>query len=350
MFSHGKRLGTAASDLAQPAPISSLPGTSSPKLAMPKRRRRSARFGDFHRNLHIDGRIVEIGPLDQPVAAKSKGYRTLNVDKFGQEILRERFSYLGAEKLEAIESVDVVWNDGPLHGCFQTQAHGTFDAVIFSHVLEHVPDPVAFLGSVETLLRDGGMALVSVPDKRNCFDFFRPQTNSAGWIEAHFAKDAIHTKRTMFEYRSSAVAKNALISWETRDFDVRDATYCGMSLQEAARSTFFDERYGRSGYEDCHAWSFTPSSLTLLLNEVHALGLVKLVPVEILDFGSWEFFVVLVKGDRRPINHHERMHLMASAAKEHCEGFRRLRLSRSGGVGRLRSALDAFARLRPRSG
>jgi SAM-dependent methyltransferase len=41
--------------------------------------------------------------------------------------------------------------------------HGTFDAVVFNHALEHVPDPVETLRQSASLLRPGGLVAISVP-------------------------------------------------------------------------------------------------------------------------------------------------------------------------------------------
>ena len=41
---------------------------------------------------------------------------------------------------------------------------GSFDAVIFNHSLEHIPDPVGALRRASALLRDGGRVFVAVPD------------------------------------------------------------------------------------------------------------------------------------------------------------------------------------------
>ena len=41
----------------------------------------------------------------------------------------------------------------------------TFDLVVMFHVLEHLPDPVAFLRSLPELLRAGGKAVIEVPNR-----------------------------------------------------------------------------------------------------------------------------------------------------------------------------------------
>lgn len=65
---------------------------------------------------------------------------------------------------------------------------GTFDLVTMSHVLEHIPSPVAFLRSLRPRLAPGGLLVVEVPDlTRNPFDLpvadhathFLPETAAA---------------------------------------------------------------------------------------------------------------------------------------------------------------------------
>jgi SAM-dependent methyltransferase len=41
-----------------------------------------------------------------------------------------------------------------------------FDVIVMSHVLEHIPDPVAYLGQLRGHLKDGGMLFIAVPDIR----------------------------------------------------------------------------------------------------------------------------------------------------------------------------------------
>jgi len=41
---------------------------------------------------------------------------------------------------------------------------GTFDAVTLSHVIEHVPDPIALLGEVRRVLKPGGRIVITTPN------------------------------------------------------------------------------------------------------------------------------------------------------------------------------------------
>lgn len=47
----------------------------------------------------------------------------------------------------------------------------SFDIITLAHVLEHVPNPLAFLSTVLTLLNEGGLLIIQVPDSEtNFFD------------------------------------------------------------------------------------------------------------------------------------------------------------------------------------
>ena len=46
------------------------------------------------------------------------------------------------------------------------------DLVVLSHLLEHIPDPVGFLGKVRDLVSDGGMIYIEVPGLRNPKEHF----------------------------------------------------------------------------------------------------------------------------------------------------------------------------------
>ena len=73
-----------------------------------------------------------------------------------------------------IETVDWVWKGEPLDELLGPERHGAYDFFIASHVIEHFPDLLGFLRNVENLLRVGGVLSLVIPDKRYCFDFFKP--------------------------------------------------------------------------------------------------------------------------------------------------------------------------------
>jgi 2-polyprenyl-3-methyl-5-hydroxy-6-metoxy-1,4-benzoquinol methylase len=62
---------------------------------------------------------------------------------------------LPSDALSRVQEVDRVWTAGPLEMVLQDQL-GTFDAIIASHVIEHIVDPIAFFDSASRLLNERG--------------------------------------------------------------------------------------------------------------------------------------------------------------------------------------------------
>jgi 2-polyprenyl-3-methyl-5-hydroxy-6-metoxy-1,4-benzoquinol methylase len=64
----------------------------------------------------------------------------------------------------------------------------SFDVVVFRHSLEHVPDPVADLRRARETLRDGGVAIVSVPN----FGCWQRHVFGARWFHLDLPRHRIH--------------------------------------------------------------------------------------------------------------------------------------------------------------
>jgi SAM-dependent methyltransferase len=62
------------------------------------------------------------------------------------------------------------------------------DFVILNHVLEHMVDPLRLLIQARSLLREGGLLYLAVPDKRFMFDRYRPRTRLDELIARHKAR------------------------------------------------------------------------------------------------------------------------------------------------------------------
>src|SRR5215472_3740986 len=109
-------------------------------------------------------RILEIGPSHAPIAPKAAGWNSFVVDHATQAELRAKYRGYGVN-IDAIEPVDFVWSAGGLADAVPAAFHGTFDTVIASHVIEHVPDFVGFFSGCVRLLKPTGTIALAVPDK-----------------------------------------------------------------------------------------------------------------------------------------------------------------------------------------
>ena len=88
-----------------------------------------------------------------------------------------------------IEDVDLVGSSTHIGELVRARGEaGTFDYVVSSHNFEHLPNPIRFLQGCAEALRPGGILSMAIPDRRACFDYFRPVTRLSDWIQA-FVED-----------------------------------------------------------------------------------------------------------------------------------------------------------------
>ena len=91
---------------------------------------------------------IEIGPSYNPVCPKKGGWNVKTLDHADQETLQEKYKPLPVDETK-IEAVDYIWQDGSLEQSVPADKHGSFDYVMASHVVEHQPDLISFLQSVQ---------------------------------------------------------------------------------------------------------------------------------------------------------------------------------------------------------
>lgn len=212
-------------------------------------------------------RIVEVGASFRPLAAKRDGWNTCVVDHDTRTGLIAKYA-AAAVAAEAIEEVDVLWRGGPLHEAFPADRLGTFDALVASHVLEHMPDLISFLDSSRRLVRDDGCLVFALPDKRWCFDFFRPVSLAGDVLLAHSQRRTCHSPATLFNEVAYAVTLHGRPGWTAgeRAAEVAFAHRLGLARQ------LFNDAQADTVYRDAHAWQFTPASFELLILDLALAG------------------------------------------------------------------------------
>jgi SAM-dependent methyltransferase len=238
-------------------------------------------------------RILELGPLANPIAPKSEGWLTTVVDHGSREQLVEKYRNESAVDTSRIVDVDIVWSYGPLEAAVPRELHGTFDAFIASHVFEHIPDPIGLLRSLEQVLRPAGVVSLVIPDKRFCFDFFRPLSTAGGLLDAHARKAVRHSREALFEHVAYMVRADGVTAFSRRR--LRDIEFAH-SLEQA-KAHFDTHDVGEDApYVDVHGWVFTPSSFALAMLELSALNAIDFTVVRSFPSEGCEFYVTLRRG------------------------------------------------------
>lgn len=243
--------------------------------------------------LHLvdrEGLGLEFGPSHAPLAPKREGFRVQVLDHLDAEGLRRKYKNHPVD-LEQIEEVDFVWGGGSYGDLIGDTR--CYDWIIASHVIEHTPNLIGFLQECELLLKAGGVLSLAIPDKRYCFDAYRPISGLGRIVDSHVRGDCIHSPGTVCEYFMNVVSRGGRIAWE-KGFDGRSEIIHGSEEAIAKR-----DEVARDGvYLDLHAWCFVPSSFRLLLNDLFELGYLRLREAAFFPSAGSEFYVTLsAKGE-----------------------------------------------------
>ena len=244
---------------------------------------------------------IEIGPWFSPLVPKGEGYNSLSFDVFDETQLKQKAQddrFVPKGCISKIERVDLVGNVTQLAEMLQSKSLlGKLDYVMSSHNFEHVPNPIRFLQACEQGLKPGGLLIMAVPDRRTCFDYFRPFSTTADFLSAFFdARDKPSASQVFLQkslFGSLRVNGEERVAFSITDdpslvkpYEILTEAYCGWKgMIESSDDV----------YRDTHCWVFTPSSLELIINDLSFLGLIRMSIHSIAGPNGCEFYIRLVK-------------------------------------------------------
>ncbi len=237
------------------------------------------------RHINKKGRGIEIGPSHNPLAPKKEGYKVHIIDHMSRDKLIAKYKDHHLN-LENIEDVDFVWQGETYLELTGTSKH--YDWIIASHVIEHAPDLICFLNDCDSILKDDGVISLVVPDKRYCFDHYRPITGISKIIDSHFSKNKIHTPGTAAEYYLNVVSKSGSIAWNSSTAGEYKFVH---SLRDALQG--MKSVLNEKAYLDVHAWCFVPHSFRLIIHDLYCLGFIPFQEVGFFPTEGCEFYVTL---------------------------------------------------------
>ncbi|MCU1395086.1 MAG: hypothetical protein JWM34_3514 [Ilumatobacteraceae bacterium] len=228
---------------------------------------------------------LEIGALTNPVVTPSMG-EIRYLDHLDEAALRSTHQAHTAVDPDRLVPLDYAQNGQSIVDTIGPDTR--FDYVVASHVIEHVPDPIRWLGDLHDVLVDRGTLLLAVPDKRRCFDLMRNATVAADLLDAYLAGATRPTRRQVFDYLSSAMTWNGAITWLS---DPPLAELQPMHTVEEAWARA--RRRSQDVYDDVHCWTFTPSSFMTAMEVLQQLGLLPFTIERCTRMIGNEFFVTL---------------------------------------------------------
>lgn len=231
------------------------------------------------------GTGLAIGPCHDPIAPKAEGFDVRVVDHLDTSGLREKYARHPVD-VNRIEEVDFVWHGEPLPELVGGQAQ--YDWIIASHVFEHLPDPISFLTGCEQVLRPGGVVSLVIPDKRYCYDRYRPLATTGAVLDAHARRQRAASPGNVFDETANAVHWEGRITWTPEDATVLDFVH---RFGEAR--TRWLQAVESPAHTDVHLWQFVPDSFRLLVHDLRARGLIGLGIRRAFDTTGHEFHVTL---------------------------------------------------------
>jgi SAM-dependent methyltransferase len=163
--------------------------------------------------------------------------------------------------------------------CALPLADAALDYLCCSHVLEHLPDPLAALFEWHRVLGPGGYLYLVVPDQRFTFDAPRATTTTDHLLR-DFARAA--TAATSLEHVDEFIFQT---DWSLLHPELPSAEW---PHHQAAAQADYLARLARGDSVDIHFHTFTPASLRATL---HAIGFIG---------GPTTDFVIAAEAERYP--------------------------------------------------
>lgn len=267
----------------------------------------------FKRRIDTSQNILEIGPSHSPIAPRKAGYRTTIIDACTTEELRRKYRAMDVDT-RRIESVDYVWRGQSLTELLKGKE--PFDAIVASHVIEHIPDLLGFFDDCRALLKDEGRLLLAVPDQRRCFDLLRVPSTPGQILEAHFAGRKSHALAAVYDFHAAFCTANDLPSWFSDTFEPSKLALA--NTPQAAYRAFRQALEYPDRYFDVHGWTFTPASFLLIVKELEALDSMRLTLCEFAGSDGHEFYAAFSRaGDAANwLAGYERLELYRAVSRE----------------------------------
>lgn len=247
-------------------------------------------------------RILEFGPLNWPMVKKSDYPNTYYADIRGSNDIKKL--YAGNDYLEStgihIDIDTIVDIDYVVKGTYKDSFKGVekFDAIILSHVIEHIPDIINFFQEVPDLLKKNGKLIIIYPDARYCFDHFRNGTTFIDAYNAYIEKHMNHN--AVFDFVNNVVHENnPKYFWnDDSQNDILPMTDFSKTIQ-AYKNAKNDKLP-----DDIHFWPFADYQFVKFLYDLDRAGLSSF---EISEFygtqeDTQEFMTILGLKSEKAIN------------------------------------------------
>lgn len=218
-------------------------------------------------HLRTGGRGLEIAPYFNPMVDRAK-YDVFYVDCIDNDEIQRKASENPGAKGRYVPRIDAVWVPGKrLAECVGGRK---FDYAVASHVMEHVPNPLGWLGEILECVQVGGRVAIMLPMRHKSMDFYRQNTTFGQVVGWSIEKPSRPTPTQVMDFLSqSFFHRGEPIHAESmppfgeapRHYTDRDAI------------TYANFVWNEKHYLDVHCSTWTPETFTEIFSRLHDAGL-----------------------------------------------------------------------------
>lgn len=236
---------------------------------------------------------LELGPLNNPVVLRSNDVSIYYADHMSTNELRRKY-YDHSFDTDDIVNIDYVINAG---STLSESVQGkTFDYVVASHVIEHIPNIIGWLNDIGKTLKPNGVLSLVIPDKRFTFDVNRHLSVTGELLNAHLLNITSATPKMIYDHYIGFHHINSHDAWSGEVDGV-------MTKPDDDRINYAIDKVNTTldgNYIDAHLYTFTPASFFEIMRQITVLGLISYEVESFSDTqdGEYEFFVSLRKSDK----------------------------------------------------
>lgn len=249
---------------------------------------------------------IEVAPYFNHALPKKEGYKTLVMDVFETETLREyarKDKSIPDDKISDIENVDIVGDASDIAALARPVigADG-IGFVVSSHNFEHLPNPIKFLKGCSEILVEGGIVSMAIPDYRACFDHYRMPTRLSDWLRAYYEdSDTVAPERIFDAEAVGADYHDGVSIRQSYNIDrVLPDKFVPWTDLKTSFSTYLQRLENAGPYADRHFSVLFGHSFELMLRDLVYLELLDFEILEVTETRGHEFFVHLRKTTNTP--------------------------------------------------
>lgn len=259
-------------------------------------------FFDLINNINQKIKILEIGPLHNPIFSREK-FECKYLDYFTTDELKKNYKNDNNVNIENIPTIDYVVKD---INSYTEIIKERFDIIFSSHNIEHVPCVITFLNNLSSVLHNDGYIMLCIPDYKYCFDFYRNPTTIFDILNNYYNKINKPPTLSILESKYYMTHNNSNEHWDKRityyhnyfnmintqkEFEKSISSKIINDIQE------IEKIYLNYDYIDTHVWKFDYDNFKNIINILYEAKLINLKIHRIYNTkkNSNEFYAVLQK-------------------------------------------------------